>query len=824
MSSLPQEFAIALRSLRKSRIFTLVAIVSLGLSIGAATAIFALIDAVLLRPLPGISDPSRLVSLYNQSTSNPDALSSSSWRDYEYYRDHNRVFSGLMAYLRLAMPVEAGDHAESVRGELVSTNYFDALGVHAQIGRTFSGVPDVDAPVVVLSDKFWRDRFNGRPNAIGQPLRIGGHPFTIIGVAPPDFRGVVLDWGERPQFWVPAQRYREAAPALRPHELLRGWGMRAFVVTGRLQNGSTLRQAAAEMRALATRIDSDYPDRAKEWKQEGARWTVSTFPLNQARFWPGARTKIVSLSLVLISVAAGVLLIACVNIASLMLTRAARRQKEIAARLALGAGPSRIARLLLTESLMIATAGGAAGWIVAELCVRSLSNFPRLLAIPMAVDLRLDLRILVLVVLITTVAGVTTGLAPLRQVLAADVISNLRTAGVANRNRHGAFTFRSFLLATEISLTVTLVVGAGLFLSTLRNATNEDPFLQAGNLLLMNADAVSQGQDRKLAARTYSEVLERIQALPGIRAAGLTNVLPSSGVRALRDLTILQPKDTGLPQRAKIDVSIISPGYFQAIAAPIFHGRDFERADRENSLSVAIVDEQMANRYWRGDAIGQQIALGTRTATVVGIVGYENRRNYRQPPVPTVYVPVAQESPGDLSLVLRTAANPLAILSLVQAVASGLSGRVVIDRPQTLSSYANTVLDQERLAVWCLGALATLAVILSTIGLYGAMAYSVSQRTAEIGLRMALGANPRTVISMVLAAAAKIAASGAIAGAGLSLFAAQYARSLLYGVTATDPATWLVAGCILSLAVLISSVLPALRASRIAPASALRSD
>ena len=821
------EIALAVRNLRKVPAYALLAIALLALAIGANTAIFSLIDAVLLKPLPAISQPERLVSLYHQSVRGADLLSSSSWPDYEYYRDQNHVFSSLAAYLRLPMLMRAGDRADSVSGELVSANYFQLLGVSAQLGRTFAaddGRAPGESPVVVLSDRLWRERFQASPAAIGKTIFIGGHPFTVIGVARPEFRGVVLDWGERPDLWIPINMYREAVPALGRFDLLHNWGGHTLLVTGRLRDGVSLAQAEAEMRALSGRIDVDHPDRARIWKEDGLAWTVRTLPLAQARFWPGFRNQIVKVTAVLIAVVAGVLLIACSNMASLMLTRAAQRRKEIAARLALGAGPYRIARLLLVESLLIAAAGGAAGLLVAALSVRALSSFPRLFVIPLALDLTIDVRALGFTALVTTLCGVVFGLAPLRYALRTDLISALRAGTAASRSRGETTRSREALLAAQVGLTLVLLVGAGLFLRTFQNAARSEPFLHAGNLLLVGVDTATGGMDIKHAGAFFSDLLDRVRDLPGVRSAGFAWVLPLSGMRGARDIAILEPTGETGPRRVNVDMNVVSPGYFKTVGPPILRGRDFNRSDRQGSPAVAIVNQQMAQQFWRGDAVGRQIRRGESNVTIVGIVGDDSRGNYRKAIPSRFYAPVAQESMTELNLVVRAQGNPVAVLPSVREAIALLSREAVIGHPMTLSSYANTALAQERLAAWCLGALAILALVLSSVGLYGAVAYSVSQRTAEIGVRVALGAKRGDVIRMVVGRVGKTVTVGVASGWLASFLLGRYAKALLFGVAETDPLTWIAGSVVLCLAALAASAGPARRAARIDPARALRSE
>ena len=333
MTSFGRDFLYAAQQLRARPGFAAVAILSLALATGATTAIFGLIDAVLLRPLPAIAGQGRLVSVYHAEARKPDSFSPLSWPDYEYYRDHAHALSSLMAYLRLPFRVRIGSRTDSISGELVSPNYFETLGVKARAGRLLSPTSRDTEPVVVISGRLWRERFGASPTAIGKTLFVGGSPLTVIGVAAEDFRGVTLDWGRTPELWIPAAFYRQAEQHLASIDVLHAWGMQSFLTVGRLRDGVSLEQAAQEMRSWGVRADADNPARAEIWGKNGLAWTLRTLPLSQARFWPGQREQILRTTVVLFAVVAGVLLIACANIASLLLTRAAEREREMAARL-----------------------------------------------------------------------------------------------------------------------------------------------------------------------------------------------------------------------------------------------------------------------------------------------------------------------------------------------------------------------------------------------------------------------------------------------------------------------------------------------------------
>jgi predicted permease len=801
-----RDLTIALRTLLKAPAFAIVSILSLALATGANSAIFSLIDAVLLRPLPGIRQTQRLAAIYTSNTREASPLAAVSWPDYLYYRQHNHVFSGMLAYTRLTFLVSGGDLPENVPGELASDNYFDLLGAAPQLGRVF--IAGERGDVVVLSDRYWRDRFHADPAVVGKTMTIGNHSFEVIGVTAATFHGVLLDWGDRPQLWIPIEAYRDASSVFAGFDMARTWQIGIVMVNARLKDGVGLPQAAAEMEVLRKNIDSGDPARAAQREREG--WGISILPL--ARFYPAYRARIVSILTVLLAVVLGVLLVACTNIAALMLIRADQRRKETAVRLAVGAGAADLARLLLSESLWIGAAGCAAGLLVASAGIRALLSFPRLSVISLSsLDLAVDWRVCAFAASVTGISAVFFGLAPLRQSMKSDLI-----AGLKSRSSDRGTSRRGLLQMIQIGVTLVLLAGASLFLRTFRNAAAADPFLHSGNLMLANVET----NEVSGAGAFFDQLLDQTRALPGVQSAGAVWVLPLSGMRTNRETATLLGAGGG-PLPTHPQTNIVSTGYFQTIGSPIVSGRDFRSSDHEGT---AIVNQEMAKTFWHSDPVGLQIVRRNKTLTIVGVVSDSSRRGYRDPVGPCLYLPVTQENQREMSLVVRTTGAPFAMLPAIRSTAGSLSKNAVIDHVRTLAMYENEVLAQEKIAAWCLGLLALLALILSMVGLYGAMAWSTSRRQAEIGVRMALGATRAHVMRMILGGAVRIAAGGILTGAIASMALMRYAKSMLYGVTGADPFTWAIVAALLSIAVLAATMIPALRAANIDPASALRSD
>jgi putative ABC transport system permease protein len=783
--------AVAVRGLRKGPVFTSVAVLSLGIAIGANAAIFSLVDAVLLRPLAAISRPSRLVSLYDVNAHEPARFSALCWPEFAYYRRAAQSFSGMLAYLRVQVRGEGGN----VPSELVSDDYFHVLGIQPLAGRDFH--PDEAEPVAMISEKF------GGPEKLGSILRMEGVPFVVIGIVPASYRGIVLDWGERPQIWIPIKFYAEAVPEFRGLDILHAPSMRSFVVTGRLKPGVGEARAAGEIAALAKNIPLS-----------GDGWSARAMPLGDARFWPGARPAIVQLLSVLLVVGAGILLIACANVVGLMLSRAAQQHRDTAIRFALGARMGDVARLLLTESVLLAMGGTVTGLAIGIVLTRALAAFPKLFSIPLALDFGLDVRVLTFLAVVGALVSVLTGLTPLRQVLRTDLIQSLRASGQVAGSRWRRWNMRTVLTGVQIAISLVLLVEAGLFLRTLRNAAEADPFLRTADLTIYRVDSPS-GEEK---AREISRLLpEGVQEIPGVRAAVLASVLPMSGMRSAEHVLVDGSK---VHVALSTAINAVSPGFFTLAGVVQRRGRDFNTGDVYGRPRVAIVNDSMASKYWDGDTIGRQLRVGAETVSVIGIVPDVTRRSYREEVEPMVYFPVAQQRGGDLFLIVQGHAA----LPRLQAVLAKVDASAFLNKPQTLAEYMDVVLSQERLAAWCLTALASIAMVLSMVGLYGVSAYSVAQRTAEVGIRMALGSTRGRVLGVVLQPAGLAAGVGVVGGLVLSWGAIRLSAALFYGVSGGDPLTWSVAALTLVGTVVISTAIPAMRVARIDPAEALRAE
>jgi predicted permease len=809
MHVLWQDLRFAARLLRKNPGFTALAVLSLALGIGVNTAIFSLVRAVLLPPLP-VPDAGRLVSIYHRYTRGQESLSSTSYPDYEYYRDHNQVLSGLMAYCQVPMSVRIGEQAEQISGELATPNYFSVLGLRAAVGRTFLAE---DRDVAVIGDRLWRSRFGGDPNVAGRTIHIVRHTFTIVGVAPPGYRGLVLDWGDPPELWVPMAAFPEAVPDF-PEQMLQLRGADWLLVTGRLKPSVSMAQAQAAIRGMAGQLAQAYPEIHHDW-------TAELLPLSRARFWPSYRKAIVTFLGLLVAVTGVVLLIACFNVANLLLTRGLRRQQEIAVRLALGAGRGRLVRQLTTESVLLSLVGGAAGIAVASWTSALIGLYPRPFKIRLALDTHVDAPVLGFALLLSLTTGVLFGLVPARRASRPDLAVSLKSQ--TPRAGLRGIALRNGLVVAQVALSLVLLIGAGLFVRTLRNAQASDPAFRTGNAVLVNLELGVAGYSNARGKQFYAQALERARLLPGVESPALVWMPPLGDVRAGTD--VLPP---GASRPLQVNWNIASPGYFGTLGLPLVRGRDFNDRDTESAPPVAIVNEIMARRFWPGeDPIGKLLHNAdprTPPLEVVGVVRDGRMQSFRENMRPCFYRPIAQRYVPEMTLVARTPGGPSLALSEIRRELRALDKDMPVSGAETMRAHLDRALSQERLTASLLSGLGLLALALAVVGIYGVMSFSVAQRTREIGIRMALGAQASAVLAMILRHAGILLGAGLAIGWAAAAIVTRYAASLLYGVSPTDPWTFVAVASLLAAAAMIACYLPARRAAHVDPTMALRHE
>jgi predicted permease len=810
MNSVIQDIRYGGRLLLKNPGFTAVAALSLALGIGANAVVFCWIQNVLLRPLPGVRDQEELVVLAGRRG---DALwDTVSYPDLKDYAKLREVFSGVIGSQITPAFLRAGETKQWIYGQIVTANFFDVLGVRPALGRTFLPAEDEGPggqPVLVLSHGFWRRHFGGDPGVVGQSVELNRKPFTVVGVAPEGFHGTMS--GIQSDFWAPLAMHQEVAN-------FGSWEARNdrwLHTQARLAPGVSRGRAQAAVDVLARQLEESYPDQNRE---VGMR----VLPLWKSPY--GGQAVFLPVLSVLVAVSAAVLLIVTANVANLLLARAAGREKEIAIRLALGGGKVRLIRQMLTESVLLALVGGGLGVLMASWATGSLLALMPPTHLPVGYLFGLDGRTLGLTLALTLLSGVLFGLAPALQVLRGRLYGALKEGGRGGSTGVGHHRLRGALVIAEVALALLLLVGAGLCLRGFQQARAADPGFDPANVLVAGLRIGMNGYTRETGLGFYGQLRQRLGQLPGIRHAALASWIPL-GFEGGPGCG-LTPE--GYAPRPAEDVgasyAIVSPGYFEAMRIGMIEGRDFTERDADPEAWVVIVNEVVARRYWPGEsAVGRRVRLLGRGATVVGVVKAGKYRSLSEPPKMFVYLPYEQ-GVWDLNLgvVLRTEGEPLGAVAAVRREIHALDPEVEVWATAVLGDYIEAAYVAHRIAATLLVLLGVVALVLSAMGIYGVMAYVVSQRTHEIGVRMALGAQTGDVLRMVLREGLRLGLVGAGLGLLGTLAVGRLLANFLYGVSPFDPWTFLMVAAVLGGVILLASLLPARRATRVDPIEALR--
>jgi predicted permease len=814
-----QDLRYAARALWKNPGFTLVAALTLGLGIGANTAIFSAVDRLLVRLLP-VDDPERLVVLSGrgeQGGGDPDFP----WPTYLDYRDRNDVLSGLLAYKETPMNLSESGQSERVTGAVVSGNYFDVLGVTPALGRAF--LPEEDRtpgayPVAVLSYGLWARRFGADPKLVGHEIALNTYRFTVIGIAPPEFRGVRR--GITPDVYVPAQMIAQAWPTSVPG----GLNDRRFSwanLMGRLKPGVSRAQAQASLTALSKRIMQEYPN--STWPVVG----VTDGSQGENEGIKGWRTP---LKLLMATVAL-VLLIACVNVANLLLARAAARRRELGVRLALGASRSRLVRQLMAESFLLAALGAVLGLLFAVWLGGALAAYgpPTGESANPLIDARLDWRALAFTMALSLLTSLVFGLLPAWKSSNPNLTVTLKedTAGFGAPDR---IRVRSALVAAQIALSLVVLVCAGLCLRSLQKLQKIDVGFDASKALVMGIDLSLSGYKDAQGRQFYDELLERVSALPGVESASLARGVPLSGDRMGMSVGVegyVSPNK----RPPAFALNVVGPRYCGTLKMPLLAGRDFTERDTANSLPVAIINAAAARMYFPNqNPLGKHLSFfgppgqAPPTAEIIGVVGDSRYRSLTDSARPSLLLPYAQHYEPALSLHLRTAAAPSALVEAVRGVVRSLDPNLPVTNIRTLAEQRDNSIYSERMTAGLLTAFGGLALLLAALGIYGVMAYAVTQRTREIGIRMALGAQGADVLGLILRQGGWLIAAGVVIGIAGAFAATRYVKSALYEVSATDPLTFALAPLLLASVALAACYVPARRATKVDPLESLRHE
>lgn len=819
MSTLVQDLRYGARMLAKKPGFTLLVVITLALGIGANSTIFSLVNALLLRPLP-IENPEQVVALYTSDYSSGN-FGTSSYPDYLDFQGRNQVLAGLVAYTVTPFSLSVDGANERAFGEVVSGNYFTVLGVKLALGRAFS--PEEDRtpgahPVAVISHKLWQGRFGGDPATLGRSVKINGHSFTIVGVAEEKYAGLMR--GLVAELWVPAMMMEQALPG---SDNLTERGNRSFYLMGRLKPGVTLAQAQANFANIAEQLFKAWPQEWTNIRNESR--LISLLPESAARVMPGFRTPLLIFMALLMTVVGLVLLIACANVANLLLARAATRRKEIAIRLSLGAGRGRLIRQLLTESVLLAVLGGAGGMLLAVWGTDLLMAFKPPTPLPMEIDLNADWRVLGFTLGVALLTGVLFGLAPALAASRPDLVASLKDETGAGR---GKGQLRGTFVIIQVALSLLLLIGSGLFLRSLQNASAIDPGFDADNLLVMAMDLQLQGYSETTGQNFSRSMLERVRALPGVEAASLAEYLPL-GLGGSRRGVNIEGYTPQPGESTEVDSAAVTPGYVETLRMPVVRGRPFNELDHQGTPRVVMINEAFARRYWPGqDPIGKRIQMGSRNNNnsphleVVGVVKDGKYGTLGEEATPFFYLNIAQRYEPGPTLIVRTRGNPLDYLAAVRNEIAALDKNLPLFDVKTMRQHLGLALLPARLAGSVLGIFGLVALLLAAAGIYGVMAYSVAQRTREIGIRLALGAQTVDVLKLVVRQGMKLVVIGVAIGLSGALALTRLMTSLLYGVSATDPLTFIGVAALLAGVALLACWIPAWRATKVDPMIALR--
>jgi predicted permease len=815
MQNLMRYSRFAVRQLWKNSVFTLVAVLTLGLGIGVNVAIFSLINAVLLRSIAKVRDPNQLVMIW-ESRRNSGFLPFS-YPDYTDYKDKSQSFSGIIAWRPTSVHLSSDDMAERIAGALVSANFFSVLGVDAVVGRTFlpeEGQISDSHAVAVISHSLWKRRFNSDINIVGKGIVLNSHSFTVVGVAPEGFRGT--DLLEVTDIWIPIVKHLVAKPE--SAKWMNERDTRWLRVLGRLKPGVNFDQARVEMNTLARQLEQAYP-------QTNAG--VGILLDAKIGLIPDDKAALTDLAALLLSVVGAVLLIACANISNLQMVRVMDRSREISIRLALGATRREVIQQLTIESLVLSLLAGLAGLLFAYLGSDLL-----LALIPPSnnstvIDLKIDIRVLVFALTLCLITSVLFGLVPAFRASRPDLITLLKNSSAGQSYKRSRL--RNMLVISQIALSLILLIGAGLFIRSLRKVEDINPGFEAKNVVTMFYDLGPQKYSVDNARRFSWQLTERIAAIPGVEAVSAANLVPLTGMD--QDLRVI-PEGREAPSKGTggiaADYNVVQPGYFRTLNIALTSGRDFGAEDVESAPGVAIINQTLARKLWPNEnPVGKRLALLNQAGAgpYLQVIGVANNSKYRsmiENPRSCLYLPFSQNYEPAMALFVRTGADPTGFVNTLRSEIRAVDKNLPIYNITTLSQVLENSLWEQRMIATLLVIFSFLALSVATIGIYGVISYTVTQRTQEIGIRMALGAQLGDVTKLIVRQGLIMAAIGisvGLAGGGLLT---QLVSSFLYGVSPTDPITFAGISILMLIVTLVASFIPARRTARIDPTGALK--
>ncbi len=810
LDTLLQDVRYGWRMLHKNLGFTTLAILTLALGIGANTTIFSWINSTLLNPIPGARQTSEVVSITRGGTVNEPGQFS--YPDYLDLKAGSKSFSGLMAFAFRPLDLTGSGKPERLWAADVSANYFDVFRVRPVLGRAFLPAEDEKlngAPVAVLNYGLWQRRFGGDPHIVGRTIFLNRHPFTVVGVAPPAFQGTMT--GLRTDLWVPVMMEQET---MKGYDWTHDRGDNELMMQGRLKPGVSIDEARGELTLIMQHLAEQFPD------SHFGHNDIAAYPLWRAP--NGANGYFYILLPMLMAIAGLVLLLACANVANLLLVRSVSRRREIAIRLSVGAGRWRVMRQLLVESALLALAGGGVALLITAWSTGTLASFIPPTSFPMSLDVRPDRTVLLAGLAISIATGVIFGILPALRAARLDPVAILKEeAGSASGGRHKA-RLTGALAVVQLALSLLLLVAAGLFIRAFRRAQQTDPGFNPQHVILASFDLFPAGYTSKQGHEFDRQLLAKITAMPGVQASSLAGTIPLGLVHDT-EMVKLEGYVPQLREAMDVRSDAVGPDYLRTMQIPLLAGREFTARDDEDSQPVVMVNQALVDRYWPNqDAIGKRVWAQGHWSIVVGVTRNSAYDQLNEKARPFLYLPLFQDYTSHPTVLARVAGDPMASVPALEKAIHELNADLAVYDVDSLAVRVEIVSTNQRLAGTFVGAFGLLALILATVGIYGVIAYSARQRTREIGIRMALGADRRHVVRLVLAQGLRLTLVGLGLGLALSLVLTRFLSSQLFGISATDPVTFAAVALSLGMVALAACYVPARRAMRVEPNVALR--
>jgi putative ABC transport system permease protein len=819
---LGKDIRFGIRMLLKNRGFSAIAVISLALGFGLNTTIFTVVNAILLNPLP-VHDVSRLVQLDTVDSKTKVTQANAvkmgmSFANFEDYRRQNQVFTDLVAWNTFPLTWSGGAEPKQVQSYLVSANYFDVLGLTPAAGRFF--FPDEDTKpnsntVVVISYALWTNKFGSDPATVGRTMNLNATPYTVIGVAPRGFKGTI-SLASAEQVWITTSMAKQILAGF-DAEFFHDRRYLNMTTFGRLKPGIGMAGAEASLKTIASHLETEYP-------KDNAGRSVALSSLAEAAVGVNNHDQFTLAGAMMLGAVGLVLLIACANLANLLLAQAARREKEMTVRAALGAGRGRLLRQLLTESTLLSLAGAAVGLVIAYWGRGVLWSYRPSFIAQNDVNLALDSHVLLFTLGIALLTGALFGAVPAIKASAPDLADALKAGGRGNSVGWRANPVRSLLVVFETALALVALIGAGLFIRSQQNAQRIDPGFESEKLFMMAFDLGALHYKEGQAQQFYRSVVERTGSLPGVQSATVASNFPLGG--GFSRTVFPEGTDEASGYRGTLtELDSVTPTFFQTLRIPVLHGRTFADTDRTDTLPVAIANEAMAKQFWPNEeALGKRFHFfgDTQLREIVGIVKNTVVNQIGEEPQPVVYLPMTQEYSPFVTLQVRTTGRPEAVIATVRGTVQSLDSNLAITNVQTIHEIMDQGLWAPRMAAALLTLFGVLALVLAAIGVYGVLSYSVNQQRHEIGIRRALGAQTGDVLRLVAGQGLRLAVAGLALGLLLAFGFTRVLASLLFGVSVTDPWTFLSVTAVLLLVAMIACYVPARRATSVDPLVALR--